>query len=481
MAVHATAARRDRTGVMLGLLAFAQLIISIDYNIVYVALPEIGAQLGFNEQTLQWVVSAYALAFGGFLLLGGRACDLLGARRVYLAGLALYAVGSLAGGFATGDVSIIAARAAQGLGGALLFPAVLTLISTRFAGAQLGRAFAVWGTAGGAGMILGSLLGGVLTEAFGWEAVFLVNVPLALGTIALSLWAIAPESQANAPRRSFDLMGAMTATAGITLIIFALVQAPEFGWTDPLILLGFGLGAALMIVFVGVEKRSADPLLPGRLIRHRNLAAGMLVTGLYMGSFGTLLYFLTIFFQAAQGMSALTTGLAFLTPMVGIAVGSQVGGRLALTHGPRTVMLGSTLIGAVGAAIVGMLLEPGTPYLALVPGLVILGLGQGAGWTVMFAGATQGVDSYDQGIASGMAATSQQIGGAAGLAVLVAIANWWSGRSDVPAAVADGAQAAFIVAVVGILLTFVAAFGFSRPVGAPQGESVDELGVEGRI
>jgi EmrB/QacA subfamily drug resistance transporter len=465
---------------MLGLLAFAQLIISIDYNIVYVALPEIGTQLGFNSQTLQWVVSAYALAFGGFLLLGGRACDLFGARRVYLAGLALYAIGSLAGGFAPSGVFIIAARAAQGLGGALLFPSVLTLLSTRFADdTQRGRAFALWGTAGGAGMILGSLLGGVLTEAFGWRAVFLVNVPLALGAIIPSLWAIAPDSQAKASRRSFDVMGAVTATAGITLIISALVQAPEFGWTNPLILLGFGLGAALIVVFVRVENRSPDPLLPGRLLRHRNLAVGMLVTGLYMGSFGTLLYFLTIFFQAVQGMSALNTGLAFLAPMVGIAVGAQVGGRLALIHGPRAVMMGSTLIGAVGAAAVGILLEPGTSYLALVPGLVILGLGQGAGWTVMFAGATQGVDPYDQGIASGMVATTQQIGGAAGLAILVAVANWWSGRSEVPAALADGAHAAFAVAVVGILLTFVAACGFSRPVSARKPDAIEEKLVAG--
>lgn len=449
---------------MLGLLAFAQLIISIDYNIVYVALPEIGTELGFNQQTLQWVVSAYALVFGGLLLLGGRACDLFGARRVYLWGLALYAAGSLAGGFAVDAASIIAARAAQGLGGALLFPAVLTLLSTRFSDdAQRSKAFALWGTAGGAGMVLGSLLGGVLTDAFGWESVFLVNVPLALGTIVMSLWAIAPDRQKAAQRRHLDLTGALTATAGVTLVIFGLVQAPEFGWTDPPILITFALGLALLVIFASIEKRASDPLVPARLARHRNLRAGMVVTCLYMASFGTLLYFLTIFFQGVQGLTALDTGLAFLTPMVGIAAGAQIGGRLVKTLGPRMIMMGSALLGAVGAATIGLLLTPGVPYLALVPGLIVLGLGQGAGWTVMFSGSTQGVSMHDQGIAAGMASTTQQVGGAAGLAILVAVANLWAGPgAATPADLAHGAQGAFAVSVVGMLMTCWAAAGFSR-------------------
>ncbi len=445
-----------RTGLMLGLLAFAQLIISIDYNVVYVALPEIDEALGFSDHGLQWVVSAYALAFGGLLLLGGRACDLFGARRVYLAGLGLYAVGSAAGGLATTPDLVIVARAAQGVGGALLFPAVLTLIGTRFRDdAARNGAFAVWGTAGGAGMVLGSLLGGLLTQWFGWESVFWVNVPLALLTIALSLRAIAPDTEI--PRgRSFDLGGALLATAGVTLVVFALVQGPELGWTDPSVVGSAGTGAALLALFVRVERRHPDPLLPGRLASHRNLRAGSLVTFLYMASFGALLYFLTVFFQVVQGRGALTTGLAFLVPMVGIVIGAQVGGRAVAGYGPRTVMVTSTLVGAAGAASTAVLLAPSVSYAVLVPGLLVMGLGQGSGWTVMFAGATRGIDPHDQGTASGIASTSQQIGGAAGLAVLVAVAN----AVAESAGVTGGLRAALGVATVGMVLTAAAATRF---------------------
>ncbi len=447
-----------RTGLMLGLLAFAQLIISIDYNIVYVALPEIDQALGFGDQSLQWVVSAYALSFGGFLLLGGRACDLLGARRVYLAGLGLYALGSALGGLAGTPGLVLAARVVQGVGGALLFPAVLTLIGTRFTvDSERHRAYAVWGTAGGAGMVLGSLLGGVLTQWLGWQSVFWVNVPLALGVVVLSLRAITPDAAIDRTRR-FDLAGALLVTAGVTAVIFALVQGPELGWTSVTVVAAVLLGVALLVGFVVVERRSDDPLVPARLVGHANLRAGMLVTALYMGSFGALLYFVTLFFQVVQERSALATGLAFLVPMVGIVIGAQVGGRVVTTYGARTVMTASALVGAVGAGATALLLTPEASYLVLAPALFVMGVGQGAGWTVMFAGATQGVDLYDQGIASGMASTTQQIGGAAGLAVLVAIASTQAGS--------DGLRLALGAATVGILATAAAARGFEREAPA---------------
>ncbi|MFF4411949.1 MFS transporter [Streptosporangium sp. NPDC001559] len=222
-------AARRRPGLTLALLAFAQLIISIDYNVVYVALPEIGSGLGFSTQSLQWVISAYAVAFGGFLLLGGGGSDLFGPRRMFASGLWPYAVASLLGGLATGPGLLITARAVQGVGGALLFPATLTLVSTCFPeGPERNRAFAVWGTAGGSGMILGSLLGGVLTQTFGWTSVFFVNVPPAVVAAVLALPLVAPDAT-RMTSRSFDLAGALTSTAGITAIVFALVQGPESG------------------------------------------------------------------------------------------------------------------------------------------------------------------------------------------------------------------------------------------------------------
>ncbi|WP_433177862.1 MFS transporter [Actinoallomurus sp. CA-150999] len=458
------AVRFRRPGAALALLAFAQLIISLDYNIVYVALPEIGSALGFSAQTLQWVVSAYAVAFGGFLLLGGRAVDLLGPRRIFVLGLVLYAVSSLAGGLATAPLTLVAARAVQGLGGALLFPATLTLVSTGFAeGRERNRAFAVWGTAGGSGMILGSLLGGVLTDAFGWAAVFFVNVPLA-GVAALLALPLVPCGAARRTGRRFDLAGALTATAGTTLVVFALVQGPESGWGAPTVAGAAVLGVVLLAGFVAIEARSTDPLLPLRLLRGRDLGTGALVTFLYMGTFGTLLYFLTVYFQVVHGYDALRTGLAFLVPMAAIVAGSQLGGRLATARGTRTAMIASLVVGGVGTVIVGAGLTTDGSYPALLPGLIVLGVGQGAGYTLMFGAATAGTPADQQGVASGVASTAQQVGGAVGLALLVAIAGAHTGGKTGPAlraATTDGLRTAVFVAATGIALTALVALGFT--------------------
>ncbi|MFJ7216239.1 MFS transporter [Amycolatopsis sp. NPDC098790] len=440
-----------RPGAVLALLAFAQLIISLDYNIVYVALPDIGRDLGFSAQSLQWVVSAYAVAFGGFLLLGGRACDLLGPRRVFAAGCALYAGASLLGGLAGDPGLLVAARAGQGLGGALLFPATLTLVSTSFAaGRERNRAFAVWGTAGGSGMILGSLLGGVLTQAFGWAAVFFVNVPLAAAAAVLA-FVLLPADPARTPGRRFDLPGALTATLGTTLVVFALVEGPEVGWTSVLVPACAGL--ASLAAFAVIERRSRDPLLPVRLLRERNLGTGVVVTFLYMGTFGTLLYFLTAYFQGVHGYGALATGLAFGVPMVAIAAGSQAAGRLATRYGTRPTLVVSLVVGGAGAVMLGLSMTLSASYLELVPALVVLGLGQGAGYTLMFGAAATGIPASAQGIASGVASTAQQVGGTVGLAVFVAVAN--AGASEV-----DGLRTAVFLAAAGIALTAVVALRF---------------------
>lgn len=457
---------RRRPGLVLALLAFAQLIISIDYNIVYVALPEIGTGLGFSAQNLQWVISAYAVAFGGFLLLGGRASDLFGPRRMFTLGLSLYAVSSLLGGLAGSPALLIAARAIQGIGGAFLFPATLTLVSTSFAeGRERNRAFAVWGTAGGSGMILGSLLGGVLTQSLGWESVFFVNVPLAALAAALAFPLITPDA-AWTRGRSFDLTGALTSTVGITAVVYALVQGPESGWTAAPVLGAALAGLALLAAFVAVERRSADPLLPLRLFANRNLTVGTGVTFLYMATFGTLLYFLTVYFQGVHGYSALRTGLAFLVPMAAIAVGSQTAGRLATRYGIRPILIASLLTGAAGAAIIAPTMSADASYAALIPGLVVLGIGQGAGYTLMFGATSTGVSPTDQGIASGIASTSQQIGGAVGLALLVAIANAGLGEHTGEAlrvATADGLRTAVYLAAAGIVLTALAALALRGP------------------
>ncbi|MEV4757577.1 MFS transporter [Micromonospora sp. NPDC049559] len=444
-----------RLGWSLLLLALAQLIFSLDLNIVYVALPEIGTDLGFSQQTQQWVVSAYVVFAGGFLLLGGRAADLLGRRRMFVLALTVYALSSLGGGLARDQVVIVGARAIQGIGGALLLPATLSLINTLFPeGPRRNRALAVWGGAGASGLTLGALLGGLLTQAFGWPAVFFVNVPLA-GLVALGALAVIPRDRPRPAHRRFDLPGALTVTGGSTLLVFALVQGPELGWTAPAVI-GAACGAVvLLLAFALVEARSRDPLMPPRLLANRSLGVGVTVTFLYLGTFGALPYFLTVLLQTVHGFDALQTGLAFLVPSVAIATGTQLGERLTTRFGTRTTLLAGFVVGAFGTVVLAPAFAEDAGYLAAVPGLVISGLGQGVVWTAMWIAAATGVAPEEQGVASGMASTTLNLGNALGLAVLVAIANaGTAGLADdrLRAAIADGGRTAVLLAAAGMLL-----------------------------
>lgn len=442
-------------GLSLALLALAQLIFSLDINIVFIALPEIGSDLGFSGQTQQAVVSAYVVFAGGFLLLGGRAADLLGRRRMFVLALALYAVSSLWGGLAESPGLILAARAVQGVGAALLLPSTLSLISTLFdEGPSRNRALAVWGGAGASGLTLGALLGGVLTQAFGWPAVFFVNVPLA-GLVAIAALAVIPRDERQHDSRRFDLPGALTATGGATLLVYAIVQGPEAGWTSPTILVAVALSVVLLAAFALIEARGADPLMPPHLIANRSLLVAVTVTFIFMGTFGTLPYFLTVLFQTVQQFSALQTGLAFLVPAIAIATGTQLGGRVASRVGIRNTLLIGFVIGAAGTAILALAFHGTSAYLAAVPGLIISGTGQGIAWTAMWIAAASGVAAREQGVASGMASTTLNVGNAIGLAVLIAIANSAiNGQSgdQLRTATADGSRTAVLLATLGMLL-----------------------------
>ncbi|MCP2259214.1 drug resistance transporter, EmrB/QacA subfamily [Streptoalloteichus tenebrarius] len=459
-----------RLGWSLAVLALAQMIISLDLNIVFVALPEIGSGLGFSEQTLQWVVSAYTVFCGGFLLLGGRAADLFGRRRMLVVAVLLYAGSSLVGGLAWDPLVIIAARAAQGVGGALLFPATLSLINTLFEeGPRRNRALAVWGGAGASGLTLGSLLGGVLTDAFGWSAVFFVNVPLA-GVVALAALAVIPRDEPRRERRGFDLPGAVTVTAGVTLLVSVLVRGPESGWGSTSIVVSAVLAVALLALFALVEARSADPLMPLRLFRNRSLAAGMTITFLYMGTFGALPYFLTVLFQNVHGYDAMTSGLAFLVPSLSIAAGTQLGERMATRMRTRTTLLVGLLVGVVGTVVMLLGFAPGAGYLVIVPGLVVSGVGQGITWTGMWIAAACGVAPGEQGVASGMASTTQNVGNAVGLAVLVAVANSGLGEAtgeQLRSATADGMRVAVFLAAAGMVVGALVALALPRRPTSP--------------
>ncbi|WP_287097423.1 MFS transporter [Mesorhizobium sp.] len=449
-----------KRGATLALLAFAQLIIALDLNIVFVALPEIGAGLGFSGQTLQWVVSAYTVFTGGFLLFGGRAADLIGQRRVFIFALWLYALSSLVGGLAWSPEVIIAARAVQGIGAAFLFPATLSLINRLFAeGPERNRALAVWGGAGASGLTLGSLAGGLLTSAFGWPSIFYVNVLLA-GVAIVAAFAIIPRDSKRHEHRSFDLPGALTVTTGATLLVFTLVQGPEYGWGSTAIIASALLAVIFLTTFAVIEARSTDPLMPLRLFHNRSLVAGMTITFLYMGTFGALPYFLTVLLQNVHGFTALQTGLAFLVPSVAIAAGTQVGERLATRFSTRATLVGGMVVGAIGTALMVSGANADSSYMSLVPGLVISGVGQGIVWTAMWIAAASGVSHDEQGVASGMASTMLNVGNAIGMAVLIAIANRHVGGLTGDAlkiAIADGIEVAIWLAAAGIVVSLLAA------------------------
>ena len=449
-----------RSAATLALLSFAMLIVSLDQYIVVVALPDIGRDLGYSAQTLQSVISAYAIASSGFLLFGGRAADLLGRRRMLVTGLTLYAVASLAGGLATEPEVQLAARAVQGLGGALVFPSTLALINTTFAeGRERNRALGIWGGAGAAGLVVGVLLGGVLTRAFGWEAVFFVNVPLA-GAAVILAFPLIEVDQARDTHRTFDLPGALTATGAVTLLVFALVQGPDAGWDSPGILVATTVGLLLLGVFIVIERRSRDPLVPPRLFANRLLRTSVAIAFMFMATFGSLLYFLSIYFQDVRGYDALETGVGFLLPTAVVVAGSALAGQVVTRFGLRRTLVTALTIGAAGAVALALAMSPDGSYAALIPGLVAVSIADGVVFTTMFIAAATGVTDREQGVASGIVSAGSGIGAAVGLAILVLVAN--SGTKGLLGeglriATAEGISTAVFIVAGGIVVTLLIA------------------------
>lgn len=465
--------KADAAKPTLALLSFAMLIVSLDQYIVVVALPDIGRDLGYSVQTLQSVISAYAIASSGFLLFGGRAADLFGRRRMLVTGLGLYAMASLAGGLATRPDMLLAARAVQGLGGALVFPSTLALINTIFPeGPARNHALGVWGGAGAAGLVVGVLLGGALTRSFGWQAVFFVNVPLAGAALTLAFLLIEADGARDADR-GFDLPGALTMTSAITLLVFALVQGPDAGWASPRILIAAATGALLLGLFTLVERRSRDPILPPGLLGNRVLTAAVAIAFLFMATFGSLLYFLSIYFQHVRGYDALETGFAFLLPTAIVVAGSTFAGRMVTRFGLKATLVTALTVGAGGAVALALTMSPDASYGSLVPGLIFVSVGDGVVFTTMFIAAATGVAPREQGIASGIVSTGSGIGAALGLAILVLVAN--SGTQGLVAerlriATAAGIANSVLVIAGGILVTLVISLSIPR-TGGPRGSS----------
>lgn len=414
-------ARQVPKRLLLSALALAQMLIGIDYNIVFVALPRI-ANLGFSEQGLQWVVSAYAIAFGGLLLLGGRLVDRYGSRTLFLLGVGLFAIGSLAGGLATSPGLLIAGRAIQGLGGAALSPAILALLASTFdEGAERNKAISIWGGAGSAGMVIGSILGGLLTQAFGWRSVFLVNLPLAIIVIGLALFSAPAPSTNHADERS-DLPGAVLTVAGPVLIVLGFTWATNSGWAAPVTWILLIAAIVCFLALIVIESRTAKPLIDLALLRNPRLRIGAASTFVFMAGFGAIAYFMTLYFQQDRGLDALQTGLAFVVPCAGVLIGTHIGGRIATRGLGRSLIVGN-LVGVIFTLMLALVVHDTTTWVLIMALLFALSVGQGITFTTMYATATTGTATNQQGTAGGIATTGQQLGGAIGLAVLVNITN----------------------------------------------------------
>ena len=406
------------------LLAMTQFVVVIDASIVNVALPSIGAHLHFSRVDLSWVVNAYTLTFGGFLLLGGRLADLLGRRRMLTIGLVVFSLASLAGGLAQSEAWLIAARAVQGLGAAIVSPAALSIITTTFAeGAERNRALGIWGAVAGAGAAAGVLLGGILTSGLSWRWVLFVNVP-----IGIAMAAAAPrlllESKSEDGTEGFDIPGAVSVTAGLALLVYTLIDAVNVGWGSTGTVLRLAGSVILLAAFVVIEHRQRNPLLPFSIFRLRTLR-GSDIVGLLVGmSLLSMFFFLSLYLQDVLHFSAIKTGLAYLPLAVGIIISAGVGSALVTRIGFKPVLIAGLLFIAGALVWFSKVPAPGGSFSADVLGPSLLAaFGLGFSFVSVTTGALLGTKPGEAGLASGLINTSEQVGGAVGLAILATIAN----------------------------------------------------------
>ena len=415
--------RATNPWVVLVLICLAQFMVVLDATIVNVALPSIQKDLHLSEGNLQWIVNAYTLVFGGFLLLGGRAGDLLGRKRLFLIGLVVFTGASLLDGLATSQGMLVGARALQGLGAALISPAALSIISTTFAeGAERARALGVWAAIAIGGSAVGLILGGVLTQYFSWPWIFFVNVPVGIVGFLLSLRLI-PESRDTHAHRSYDLAGAVTVTGGLMALVYAIVDAQSAGWGSTKTLGFFGLAAVLLAAFVAIELRAKAPLVRLSIFRIRSLLTANVAMFLAMSGMFAMFFFNTLYIQRVLGYGPLKAGIAFLPFTAGIMISAGIASQFAPRLGVRPVAAAGFLLSAAGLVLLTQLPVDGSYLANVLPSIALSSLGMGAVFMPLTLIATTGLDDADQGLASGLFNTSQQVGGALGLAVLSTLAT----------------------------------------------------------
>jgi EmrB/QacA subfamily drug resistance transporter len=414
--------RATNPWVVLVLICLAQFMVVLDATIVNVALPSIQKDLHLSEGSLQWLVNAYALVFGGFLLLGGRAGDLLGRKRVFLVGLVIFTGASLLDGLASSEGTLVGSRALQGLGAALISPAALSIISTTFAeGAERARALGVWAAIAVGGGAVGLILGGVLTQYFSWPWIFFVNVPVGIVAFVLSLRLI-PESRDVLEHRSYDLAGAVTVTGGLMALVYAIVDAQSAGWGSAKTLGFFALAVVLLAGFVAVELRTRAPLVRLSIFRIRSLLTANIAMFLAVSGMFAMFFFNTLYIQQVLGYGPLKAGLAFLPFTAGVAISAGLASQFAPRIGVRPVAAVGMLLAAAGLLLLTQLPVHGSYVANVLPSILLSSLGFGLVFMPLTLIATTGLDNEDQGLASGLFNTSQQVGGALGLAVLSTLA-----------------------------------------------------------
>jgi EmrB/QacA subfamily drug resistance transporter len=458
----------DKRWTALILLCVAQFIVVLDASIVNVALPSIGKGLDFTEANLPWVVNAYVITFGGFLLLGGRAADLLGRRRVFMAGLIVVGVASLAAGFSATQGQLIAARAAQGLGAAIVSPAALSIVTNLFKdGAERNKALGAWGAVAGSAGAAGVLLGGILTDSLGWEWVLWVNVPVALIALAFTPGLIG-ESRSESATRNFDAAGAVTITAGLSLLAYTLLDAGTSGWGSTKIVALLAASAVLIGLFVIIEMRSKAPLVPFEIFRIRTLT-GANVAGLLLGaSLFSMFYFISLYMQQVLGYSAIKAGLSYLPLALTIVFAAGLGGQLVTRFGFKPILAIGLGLVSLGLLWFSQISTSGGFVSDILGPSLLAAAGLGFGFVTSTIAAVAGVEDHEQGLASGLINTSNQIGGALGLAVLSSIATSQTkdalatGTSTLPSALTDGFQSAFLGGAVFAALGVVATLTLIR-------------------
>jgi EmrB/QacA subfamily drug resistance transporter len=471
-----------RKWLALGLLSAVQFMVVLDIAIVNVALPSIKVDLGFSQENLQWVISAYALVFGGFLLLGGRAADLLGRRRIFLAGVAVFTIASFLAGMAWSEGSLIGARSLQGLGAAIISPAALSILSTTFReGRERNIALGVWGAVGGFGAAAGVLLGGVLTDALSWEWIFFVNVPVGVAAFVIAPFLLAESRDARVSR--FDVPGGVLVTGGLSSLVYAITQAGQQGWLAGETLAFFGAALVMLVAFVGWELRHPEPLMRLGIFQIRTVS-GANVAGFILGTaLFAMFLMLTLYMQQVLGYSAMKTGVAYLAVAGTAILWSAVAAQLVTRIGVKPVLVAGMTTLTAGLVYFTQVSVGGSYLGDLLPGFLLIGFGIGFAFVPISIAALAGVQPAEAGLASGLINTSQQIGGALGIAALSTIA---SSRTDdalasgtpLPHALVDGFTDAFIAGTIIAALGIVAALTLIRRrelESVPEGQPAFDL------